>query len=97
VIQLRDLCFGKSRPRDANDAVAKHIPLFITQENQSVAEMEMRLTTQGLSLVEIDQILEAISRENQAHPRRTGKARLSCEIRLDQGLLDDDITVLEAR
>ena len=44
----------------------------------------MRLTSQGLKLDEIDDVLDSITFENKVHVRRPGKSRLYCQAQVLQ-------------
>ena len=66
-------------PAHRSFSVASCTPCFILVGNESAASLQMRLTSQGLKLDEIDDVLDSIAFENKVHVRRPGKTRLYCQ------------------
>ena len=66
-------------PAHRSFSVASCTPCFILIGNESTSSLQMRLTSQGLKLEEIDDILDSIAFENKVHVRRPGKTRLFCQ------------------
>ena len=58
-------------------AVKAYIPQFILRGQEKEADMQMRMTAEGLRPSEIDDILKVVNLESKAHARRTGKTKLS--------------------
>ena len=90
-IGLKNICQTEDSEANIypNKDIAPFIPLFILKGSESDSALIMRLATLGLSLSEIDDILEAISLENNAHIRRVGKTRLFCKAQLQRRLSED--------
>ena len=66
-------------PAHRSFSVASCTPCFILIGNESASSLQMRLTSQGLKLDEIDDVLDSIAFENKVHVRRPGKTRLFCQ------------------
>lgn len=66
-------------PAHRSFSVASCTPCFILVGNESASSLQMRLTSQGLKLDEIDDVLDSIAFENKVHVRRPGKTRLYCQ------------------
>lgn len=90
-IGLKTICKAEDREGDISPSkdIAPFIPLFILQTSESDSTLIMRLATLGLTLTEIDNILEAISLENKVHIRRVGKTRLFCKAMLQRRVSED--------
>ena len=46
------------------------IPKFLQENRETICQLLMRINTTGLTLTEIDQILECVAKEKPVHERR---------------------------
>ena len=71
-------------PKHRSFSVASCTPCFILVGNESASSLQIRLTSQGLKLDEIDDVLDSIAFENKVHVRRPGKTRLFTQAKVDK-------------
>lgn len=92
---LKTLCQDLLSKQDAThlveaDLMQPYVPVFIRRGEESVSSLHERLTTKGLTKGEIDDILCSIALECKVHVRRSGKARLRCQVKLDRTPSEED-------
>ena len=70
--------------------IAPYVPDFLKLGNESLTNLQRRVTSTGLTMREIEDILSSISQETSVHVRRPGKKRLFCKSFLERSPSEDE-------
>ena len=81
---------GQPNYKNTIKKIALYIPSFIKDSKVTLETLLMRITSSGLTISEIDDILSSINNENRVHVRRPGKKRLFCKAFLERSPSEEE-------
>ena len=68
--------FSQSKSAESIEGLLAYLPGFVRQGDESAFSLQTRITSEGLTVSEVDDMLQVISLECVVHARRTDKASL---------------------